>query len=563
MAITNDEFVKIVKAQKSIKIPDLEKHLKEAEVENISLFNYLITNDLLDEEKANDAIAESFKIKHAKLAGEKPFQDSFQYLPELVAQKEGAVIFKKDHSGYHLATCNPQNTAFIKNLEKRLDQPLVLYYAGEENIREYLNSLPLQSSDKDLNKLIESASMSSEKISQAEDLPIINIVEKILILGYENKVSDIHIEPHETKTDVRFRIDGIMHDIVEIPKNLHDLIVTRLKILSRLRTDEHRAAQDGRLRFKSGDKKIDVRISIVPVIYGEKVVMRLLSEKARQYDLENLGLSKKNFKILQDNINKPWGMILVTGPTGAGKTTTLYSVLKILNTREVNIATIEDPVEYDIEGINQIQVNTKTNLTFADGLRALVRQDPDIIMVGEIRDKDTASIAVNSAMTGHLVLSTLHTNDAPTTLPRLIDMGVEPFLVASTINIAIAQRLVRKICTNCRTETKMDAETISLIQKQLSPDLVKRFNLDKAGTKVYSGKGCPKCQNTGYTGRIGIFEILAMDDEIKHMIMEKANAEEIRIKAMEKGMVTMIEDGLEKVIAGLTTIDELLRVTRE
>jgi len=438
MSLTNEDFIEIVKSQKLLNTTELNKHLEEAEKENVSLINYLINNNIINEDEANEAIADSFKLKYVKLSNEKMFSDSFQYLPEIIAQKENTVIFKKDHKGYHLATSNPKNTIFIKNLEKRLDHPLSVYYADSESIREYTNRLPLQSSDKELNKMIESASTASEKISHAEDLPIINIVEKILILGYENKASDIHIEPHETKTDVRFRIDGIMHDIVEIPKNLHDLIITRIKILSRLRTDEHRAAQDGRLRFKSESKKIDVRVSIVPVIYGEKIVMRLLSEKARQYDLENLGFNKKQLKLVESNIDKPWGMILVTGPTGTGKTTTLYSILKILNTREVNISTIEDPVEYDIEGVNQIQVNPNTNLSFAAGLRAIVRQDPDIIMVGEIRDQETASIAINSAMTGHLVLSTLHTNDAPTTLPRLMDMGVEPFLVASTINVIIA-----------------------------------------------------------------------------------------------------------------------------
>jgi len=563
MPITNEEFVKIIKAQKLLKSTDLEKYNREADKENVSLFNYLLTNNIVEAAEINEAIADSYKMKCAKLETEKPFNDSFQYIPEIVAQKESTVVFKKDHKGYHIATSNPKNSIFIKNLEKRLDHPVTLYYADEDSVSEYINSLPLQSSDKELNAMIESASKASDKVSQVEDLPIINIVEKILILGYENKASDIHIEAHELKTDVRFRIDGIMHDIVEIPKNLHDLIVTRIKIMARLRTDEHRAAQDGRLRFKSGDKRIDVRVSIVPVIYGEKVVMRLLSEKARQYDLENLGLNKKNLKIVQSNIDKPWGMILVTGPTGTGKTTTLYSILKILNTREVNISTIEDPVEYDIEGINQIQVNANTNLSFAAGLRAIVRQDPDIIMVGEIRDEETARIAINSAMTGHLVLSTLHTNDAPTTLPRLMDMGVEPFLVASTINIAIAQRLVRKVCNSCRKEIKLTKETIDLIQQQLSPEIIKKYKLDKAGTKIFAGEGCPKCQNTGYTGRIGIFEILTLNDEIKRMIMEKANAEEVKNKAIAQGMTTMIEDGVEKVLAGVTTIEEVLRVTRE
>jgi len=264
----------------------------------------------------------------------------------------------------------------------------------------------------------------SKEASKAEDVSIIKIVDTILVYGYNAKASDIHIEAYEEETLIRFRIDGILHDIVTLPKKLHDLIVTRIKILSRLRTDEHRAAQDGKLRFKSEEDKVDARVSIIPIVYGEKVVLRLLSAKARQHDLENLGFEQAEFEKIMNNINKPWGMILSTGPTGSGKTTTLYGILKKLNQREVNISTIEDPVEYDIAGVNQIQVNPKTDLTFAAGLRSIVRQDPDIIMVGEVRDEETAKIAINSAMTGHLVLSTLHTNDAATTLPRLLDMGI-------------------------------------------------------------------------------------------------------------------------------------------
>ncbi len=350
-----------------------------------------------------------------------------------------------------------------------------------------------------LQKILDDA----KSVSKAEDVSVIKTVDAILVNGYNSKASDIHIEPYEEETLIRFRIDGILHDIVTLPKSLHELVVMRIKILSRLRTDEHRAAQDGKLRFKVEDGKVDARVSIVPIVYGEKAVLRLLSARARQHDLENLGFNEQQLIKVMTNINKPWGMILATGPTGSGKTTTLYGILKKLNTREVNISTIEDPVEYDIEGVNQIQVNTKTNLTFAAGLRSIVRQDPDIIMVGEIRDEETAGIAVNSAMTGHLVLSTLHTNDAATTLPRLLDMGIQPFLVSSTVNLVIAQRLVRKICEKCKQKTTLDKKTLALVQRQISKELVAKHKLDSPSIAIYKGKGCKECSTTGYSGRVG------------------------------------------------------------
>lgn len=563
MPIADKNLENILKETKLIDSENIKKYLSEAEAGNLSLYNYLLTNDIIDRDKLGQAIAKSAELNYINLDNEKTDSKSIELLSDIVAKKEGVVTFKSDKHGVHLAISDPFNTKLIKNIEKRLDQNVIVYFADEQSIQNFFGRLPVQSADEDLNKLIKEITETEDEVSKAEDLPIIKIVDKILDLGYNSKSSDIHIEPYETRTLIRFRIDGIMHDIIELPRNLHDLVTTRIKILSRLRTDEHRAAQDGRLRFKSNDTRVDVRVSIVPVIYGEKVVMRLLSEKARQYDLVNLGFNKQMLKQVKNSIKKPWGMILVTGPTGSGKTTTLYSILKILNQREVNISTIEDPVEYDIEGINQIQVNPKTNLTFSAGLRAIVRQDPDIIMVGEIRDEETAKIAINSAMTGHLVLSTLHTNDAPTTLPRLMDMGIKPFLVASTINIAIGQRLVRKICEKCRYKTTATADILETIKKQLSEEIIKKFKLDNPKLQLYFGRGCPACQSTGYVGRLGIFEILEMSEMIKQLIMTKANAETIKNKAVELGMTTMIEDGIQKVLDGTTTIDEVLRVTRE
>jgi type IV pilus assembly protein PilB len=393
---------------------------------------------------------------------------------------------------------------------------------------------------------------------EAEDA-IVKIVQFILEYGYDNNASDAHIEPHERDSLIRFRIDGLLHDVFHLPKEMHDFIVARVKILSNLRTDEHFAAQDGKLRARFGSEKVDVRVSIVPIVGGEKIVLRLLSEKGRAFTLERLGLGKKDLAKVERAAAKPYGMILSTGPTGSGKTTTMYALLKILNQRDVNIATIEDPVEYDVDGVNQIQVNVRTNLTFASGLRSIVRQDPDIIMVGEIRDAETAGIAVNAAMTGHLVLSTLHTNDAATSLPRLLDMEVEPFLIASSVNIIVGQRLVRKICKSCI----VSQEVVLAKFKGSIPEKVYAAAFGKK-TKVrtFVGKGCNVCHGSGYAGRVGIFEVLEVTDRIRQLITERANAAVITQAAIEEGMTTMLEDGIGKVLEGVTTLEEVMRVVR-
>jgi type II secretory ATPase GspE/PulE/Tfp pilus assembly ATPase PilB-like protein len=331
-----------------------------------------------------------------------------------------------------------------------------------------------------------------------------------------------------------------------------------------MRTDEHQKAQDGKFRFNVGSETIDIRVSIVPVTQGENVVMRLLSSSNRRFGLADLGLNDNNLEILRKAMKNPHGMILVTGPTGSGKTTTLYAIINILNKRNIHIATIEDPVEYDIESVTQIQVNSKTNLTFAKGLRALVRQDPDIIMVGEIRDEETADIAVNSAMTGHLVLSTLHTNDAATAIPRFLDMGVEPFLIASTVNIVIAQRLVREICPKCRISYQPTHEESLMVEGNPGAKAIFKAKAGKDFSKLrlYKGAGCKICGQTGYSGRIGIFEILEMTEDIKKLVVSRASSDDIMSVAIKKNkMTTMLEDGIEKVLAGETTMEEVLRVT--
>jgi general secretion pathway protein E len=344
-----------------------------------------------------------------------------------------------------------------------------------------------------------------------------------------------------------------------LPVALHDQIITRIKVLSRLRTDEHLSPQDGKMRIKLDEEDLDIRVSIVPIAEGEKVVLRLLASHYRQFSLLDLGMNQKDLQKIENAFHKSYGMILSTGPTGSGKSTSIYSILKIINTRDKNITTIEDPIEYRLKGINQIQVNPKTNLTFASGLRSILRQDPNVIFVGEIRDSETAGIAVNAALTGHLVLSTLHTNDAATALPRLTDMKIEPFLVASTVNIIVAQRLVRKICEMCRSSQTMKREDLI---KQLPEVIIeKHFGMEES-IRVYQGQGCKICHATGYVGRLGVFEILEVTKEIKKLITEKHDSDVIMRKAIEEGMTTMLDDGLDKVIRGLTTFEEVLRVTK-
>lgn len=386
---------------------------------------------------------------------------------------------------------------------------------------------------------------------------ITELVNLIIKKAWEAKASDIHIDPTPEAVIVRYRIDGITYDILSLPKEEQPLVVTRIKVLSGLRTDEHAMAQDGRFRLIENSSDIDLRVSIVPTFSGEDVVMRLLVGGARLISLEELGFSDKDMKTIQRYMRKPYGMILATGPTGSGKTTTLYAVLQILNTRQVSIVTIEDPIEYSVPGITQIPVNVQTNLTFAAGLRSIVRQDPNIIMVGEIRDNETAAIAVNAALTGHLLLTTIHTNDAATTLPRLLDMGIEPFLIASTVNIAIGQRLVRKLCQDCRKSYTLTEEERAAFTGIISDELL------AATKKAWKADGCDACNHTGYVKRIGIYEVLEVTEPVRQLIMRRASADEIRAAALKSGMTPMLEDGFQKAAAGVTSLAELLRVIHD
>lgn len=459
---------------------------------------------------------------------------------------------------------NPEDEETIEAIKLALSCDVTVYTSNTEAIEEYLSKFYGQESQ-NINKIIENMDVSSieflreeeEDIGYLKDLaseaPIIKLVNILITRAVESRASDIHIEPFEDELKVRYRIDGVLHDIESIPKKLQPAIVSRVKIMSKLNIAERRLPQDGRIRLRVGDSEIDLRVSTIPVIYGESVVMRILRKEGILIDLEKLGFSQETLNDFSFLIKKPNGIILVTGPTGSGKTTTLYGALDKINSPDKKIITVEDPVEYQLKGINQIQVKPQIGLNFANTLRHIVRQDPDIIMIGEIRDLETAEIAIQSALTGHLVFSTLHTNDAPSSITRLLDMGVESFLLSSTIRGVLAQRLVRIICDTCKDV------------KESSDDIQELLGLDPKSDKIvtYYGKGCERCAYTGYFGRTGIFELLIIDDDIRKLILKNADSNTIREVARKKGMKTLLEDGIEKVKYGVTTISEVIRVTQD
>ncbi|MDI6795515.1 MAG: type II secretion system ATPase GspE [Desulfatibacillaceae bacterium] len=407
--------------------------------------------------------------------------------------------------------------------------------------------------EQDTDAIIMELEKTADLLDDTSDAPIIKLVNHILGEAVKARASDIHIEPYQTTLKVRYRVDGLLYDLTTPPKRIHSALVSRVKVMAQLNIAEKRLPQDGRIEIRIGDKNVDIRVSTIPTAFGERLVMRLLDKSSTILRLPDLGLAPKQREIIDLLIRQPHGIILVTGPTGSGKTTTLYAVLSTINTPELNIITIEDPVEYQIEGIGQIQVNPKINLTFARGLRSIVRQDPDVILVGEIRDQETAQIAVQSSLTGHLVFSTLHTNDSASAITRLIDMQVEPFLISSSVLAVVAQRLVRVLCNSCKTPYTPDEAALATIG--LSPD-------DLAGHTVYKANGCQECLRTGYHGRVGIFEIMLLDKSIQSLILSTSDSNQIKAQAVANGMVTLRRDGVRKVLEGVTSIEEVFRVTQ-
>jgi len=526
----------------------------------------LISKGVITKDYFNELLANYFGVGKANLAAQKIDEALLRSLPEEISREKRAVVFKKEDDGaIGVALEDPSNLETIEFLRSRLGAEIRPYLASKEDLNVGL-SLYSKGGVEDFRRIIEenvSASLASRAGGEkeaAEDLPIVAIVDNLIAYAISFRASDIHLEILEDGLLVRYRVDGVLREIMRMPKETHPAITARIKLLAGLKLDEHGRPQDGRFRHRMGRDYIDVRVAIIPTFYGEKSEMRLLSASQTPPSFEDIGILEDHKKILEDNIKKTFGMVLITGPTGSGKTTTLYSILNTLNKPEVNIVTIEDPVEYNIKYVNQTQINPAAGVTFASALRALLRQDPNIILVGEIRDEETAEISVNSALTGHLVLSTVHTNDAPTAVPRLLDMKVPQFLVGAVLNLVIAQRLVGKICVDCIESYKPDQHLLELIEKQMQ-----ELGLEYRPPKVlYRGKGCGTCGHSGLKGRFAIFEMLPFDDEIRsYVLTAEFSLDGLRKLARKKGMVTMFEDGLRKTERGMTTIEEVLRVIRE
>jgi type IV pilus assembly protein PilB len=547
MLITTEQLKALVLKNKLIDEKGFSEIEEEAKNAGNTIEEALVEKDIVTDENLGILISDFLKYPFIVLSKITIPPDVFNIIPEKIARRKKVIPFAKDATGVKIAMIDPSNKELEQMISKKIGLPVTTYLATEQDI-----SNALRIYRKDLQNTF-------DQLTKTSEVQMSRIVDLLINYASQDKASDVHIEPQEKESLVRFRIDGILHDVLFLPKSLHDQIITRIKILSKLRTDEHLSPQDGKMRIALEEEEIDIRVSILPITEGEKAVLRLLSSKFRKFSLVDLGMNEKDLKKVTTAYDKPYGMILSTGPTGSGKTTSIYAILKILNTRDKNITTIEDPAEYRIKGVNQINVNTKTNLTFASGLRSILRQDPNIIFVGEIRDSETAGIAVNASLTGHLVLSTLHTNDAATALPRLTDMSVEPFLVASTVNVIIGQRLIRKICEICKSTRSISREELL---KNLPSDIVNNFAGKKSTVTIYQGAGCKICHLTGYSGRIGVFEVLEVTKSIRDLITKRQDADIIMQKAIEEGMTTMLDDGLDKVMKGLTTIEEVLRVTK-
>ena len=490
-------------------------------------------------------------------------------IDEKFARERRVIVFSQDADGtLNVAMEDPTDLPTMEFLEKKLGHRIRPFLATPDDLSRGF-SLYGRTLTEDFRKLIEESVKRSleEKVSSSEEkeaatqIPIVDLVNNMMSYAASLNASDVHMEILEDSILIRFRVDGILHEIMRIPKDVHSAIVARIKLLAALKVDEHQKPQDGRFRYAAGPTILDVRVSVIPTLYGEKIVMRLLPSTQRPLSLAELGLLEDTAKIIEDNIKKSYGMILVTGPTGSGKTTTLYAILNMLNRSEVNIVTVEDPIEYNIKYINQIQINPLAGITFASGLRSILRQDPNIIMVGEIRDEETAEIAVNAALTGHLLLSSLHTNDAVTAIPRLIDMKIAPFLVAAVVNVVMAQRLVRKICLDCIESYTPTQEFSASLLQQIQELKLPEANMPKV---LYRGKGCKVCGGTGYRGRMGIYEAFEVSEDVRKLIIDpEFSLDKLLATARKNGMITMFEDGLRKASLGMTTIEEVLRVIRE
>ncbi len=584
MKIDSQKLIEGLKAKKVDKSA-IEALNEEAKASDVPLYDLVARKHVLSDEELGRLVADIIGYPYINLSKVQIPNEVLEIVPENIALKQGIITFGIDEheNKIKIATVNPFDLEMIHDLEKKTGREAEVYYTTFSSIKNIIGKYNRELKNIFLNMLpadlryVKPGEDEKEIESETfeEEIPIVEIFEAILTHAHRHHASDIHIEATKTHTVVRYRIDGVLHKVVSFPKIIHEPLVTRCKILAGLRIDETRAAQDGRISLDLDDDVVAFRVSILPTHFGEKIVMRILVELEESVNLIDSGLNEEDYKKVILNSTKPYGMMIVTGPTGSGKTTTLYNIIKLMNSEEINIATIEDPIEYGIEGINQVQVNHATNLTFANGLRSLLRQDPDSILVGEIRDQETAQIAVESAMTGHMVFSTLHANSAAIGIPRLVEMGVEPFLLTAAINSLIAQRLVRQLCPHCLQGHVYSAETLGLVyntknlveivkkiaSKHYSPEEIEQLEF-KDEFVFYKGQGCPACGHTGYKGRIGLYEVLEMTEDIKKAILQEGSADEIEDAAIRNGMTTMLENGIEKALSGITSLEEVIRVIK-
>ncbi len=556
---------------KKLTSEQVEKAKSEFVNKGIAVDEYLIEQKLVSKTDWIQAKAKFFKIPYINLEDQASSPVALGYVDRAVAARFSLVPFNFIQASNELevAMANPLDLPAIEFVEKKSGVKVKVYAADPDQVKDAVELRYQQSLSTEVTAALKEAgggtnvevrTVNVRKVNELiKEAPIAKIVTTVLEFAAKSRASDVHIEPLEDRTRVRYRIDGILHEKLVLPRKIHDALVSRIKILSDMKIDERRVPQDGRFNFQTDTEEIDLRVSSLPTVFGEKIVMRLLKKTGSVPTLQELGLRGRALKNLEESVLRPHGIILVTGPTGSGKTTTLYSVLSRINTTKVNVVTLEDPVEYQIAGVNQVQINPAAGLTFASGLRSFLRQDPNIIMVGEVRDQETAELAIQASLTGHLVFSTLHTNSASGALPRLLDMNAEPYLLASTITALVGQRVVRKICSSC----KIGYEPVVSVVDDMKVVLGKLWTTDKTKLEFFKGNGCEECAGTGYKGRVGIFEVLPVTEKIGRLLLERSPASEIEKLAIEEGMITMKQDGYLKVIEGITTIEEVLRVAQE
>ncbi len=579
--ISKKELIQKLQDSKLIDEKKVKELTKISKIEDI--FENLSQDVMIDAERVAQFKAEHYGLEYIDLGGSDIDKETINLLPHDLSETYQMVIFDEDKKALKVGLMDPTDLKAREAVEfiaRQKNLKSIFYLISKKSfslaIKQYsaLKAEVKQALDVAEGRIQEKEKQAEEGVDEAvggvvKSAPISKMVDVIIKHGVEMKASDIHIEPFTAQTRVRYRIDGVLRTQLLLPKAVHASIVSRIKVISNLKIDETRIPQDGRVRLKINKQNVDFRVSTLPLYEQEKVVMRILDTSSGAISLEQLGFSGRNAEIIQNNIDKPHGTFLVTGPTGSGKSTTLYAVLNLLNKEGINIVTLEDPVEYYLKGVNQSQVNPEVGLTFAAGLRSILRQDPDIVMVGEIRDSETAELAIHAALTGHFVLSTLHTNDSFGAIPRLFDMGVEPFLLTSTLNVVIAQRLVRKICDKCKEEFKIPEKMIDLVWEEYNK--TPKENLESEGfalkskeeMKFYHGKGCKHCNKSGYAGRLAVAEVLDMTDDLKKEIASGASLEKIRQEVLAKKMATLQQDGFIKCLKGLTTIEDVMRATKE